>query len=364
MASPLKIVTAQVLLARSVTKLAWPGSGDPDTRFIVFDKYEFHVHSIILKLHSAFFRRFLDSPDKIPAPNSAAFRYDWVSKIDGDGSWGLVAAGPNVTNDRRFTTSKQRKEAGGLEILLRVMYGDSIDAIKIPNMERLEAVANLADYYCALRILEPAIPVLVLTSPQILRGFADNTADMLELALKLRNRTFFHDCLIYATNPWHNPRYLESLHGGKRARAYPPQLQTAFKLILARTQSQLADVQEQIINLQRFSWFLDIIKKSTKTCMAKERGRDEPPLPLPLYFRSLLENLQSRLPRRYLDGTYDTKNDDDGVFLCKSALEDLVRNDLLLPKSPYFDEDYYDGSFLAYNLYDKDLPWDRAQLDF
>jgi hypothetical protein len=35
----------------------------PDVRLTVFDK-EFHVHSVLLKLHSAFFRKFLDSPDK------------------------------------------------------------------------------------------------------------------------------------------------------------------------------------------------------------------------------------------------------------------------------------------------------------
>jgi len=36
----------------------------PDVRLMVFDR-EFQVHSVLLKLHSAFFRKFLDSPDKI-----------------------------------------------------------------------------------------------------------------------------------------------------------------------------------------------------------------------------------------------------------------------------------------------------------
>ncbi len=50
---------------------------------------EFQVHSVILKLHSAFFRKFLDSPDKEAAPASSPFKYDYVSVIDTDGFAGL-----------------------------------------------------------------------------------------------------------------------------------------------------------------------------------------------------------------------------------------------------------------------------------
>jgi hypothetical protein len=59
----------------------------PDTRLQVFSKV-FHVHSILLKLHSAYFRTFLDSLDKTLDLNGA-FRYDYVSVVDADGTWGL-----------------------------------------------------------------------------------------------------------------------------------------------------------------------------------------------------------------------------------------------------------------------------------
>jgi len=62
-----------------------------DTRLKVFDQ-EFHVHSAILRLYSTFFRTFLDSPDKTPAPASALFRYEYVSVVDDDGTWGLEVA--------------------------------------------------------------------------------------------------------------------------------------------------------------------------------------------------------------------------------------------------------------------------------
>jgi len=64
-----------------------------DVRLRVFD-VEFHVHSTILKLHSAFFFKFLDSADKRPADTVApgSFKYEWITKIDEDGSWSLVDA--------------------------------------------------------------------------------------------------------------------------------------------------------------------------------------------------------------------------------------------------------------------------------
>jgi hypothetical protein len=60
----------------------------PDTRLRVFST-DFHVHSSALKLHSAFFRTFLDSPDKATA-TSGSFRYTWFTKVDEDGSGSLV----------------------------------------------------------------------------------------------------------------------------------------------------------------------------------------------------------------------------------------------------------------------------------
>jgi len=71
----------------------------PDTRLKVFDDVEFRVHSVLLKAHSAFFGRFLDSPDKASdmdlssASPVSGFKYEWVTKIDEDGAgWNLIAA--------------------------------------------------------------------------------------------------------------------------------------------------------------------------------------------------------------------------------------------------------------------------------
>jgi hypothetical protein len=67
-----------------------------DVRLRAFDT-EFRVHSVILKIHSAFFFKFLDSADKTAALADSTpvggFKYEWVTNIDEDGSWSLVAKG-------------------------------------------------------------------------------------------------------------------------------------------------------------------------------------------------------------------------------------------------------------------------------
>jgi hypothetical protein len=65
-----------------------------DVRLRAFET-DFHVHSVILKIHSAFFFKFLDSAEKTasltnPIP-AGGFRYEWITKIDEDGGWAFVA---------------------------------------------------------------------------------------------------------------------------------------------------------------------------------------------------------------------------------------------------------------------------------
>lgn len=57
-----------------VIAFTWPGLKMPDVRLRVLER-EYHVHFRILKLHSAFFRAFFDSPDKT-VPASADFDYE------------------------------------------------------------------------------------------------------------------------------------------------------------------------------------------------------------------------------------------------------------------------------------------------
>lgn len=63
---------------------------EPDTQLQVFHQ-TFLVHSSALKLHSTYFRKFLDSPDK-PTTFTGKYWYSWVTKLDGNGpEWSLVS---------------------------------------------------------------------------------------------------------------------------------------------------------------------------------------------------------------------------------------------------------------------------------
>ena len=59
----------------------WPGLS-PDICLKVFYQ-EYHVRSVLLKLHSAFFRAFLDSPDKQSSEKALAhgFQYEGVTEV-------------------------------------------------------------------------------------------------------------------------------------------------------------------------------------------------------------------------------------------------------------------------------------------
>lgn len=63
-----------------------------DTCLTVFEQ-EFHVHSVILKLYSAYFRKFLDSADKDQLMKSRPFKYNYTTAVDDDdGVWALEPA--------------------------------------------------------------------------------------------------------------------------------------------------------------------------------------------------------------------------------------------------------------------------------
>jgi hypothetical protein len=82
----------------------------PDTRLAVFDR-TFHLHSQKLKECSAFFFKIMDSPDNVPTPTpgtgTGQFKYEWIMKVDKDGSWVLGSASDlkvSLTDRRLFTT--------------------------------------------------------------------------------------------------------------------------------------------------------------------------------------------------------------------------------------------------------------------
>jgi hypothetical protein len=107
MATPPPAKKQNVAKVKAPVVFKQAGLGSPDTCLVVFEQ-EFHVHSTILKLYSAFFRKFLDSPDKAHATSTKNFKYFWVTEVENDGDWHLVALRANEVSFHKTCAFGQR----------------------------------------------------------------------------------------------------------------------------------------------------------------------------------------------------------------------------------------------------------------
>ncbi|TVY18350.1 hypothetical protein LARI1_G004431 [Lachnellula arida] len=198
-----------------------------DTRLNVFGQ-EYHVHSNILKLYSAFFRTFLDSPDKTPAPASALFRYEYVSVIDDDGEWGLEVAlkrdnqkavpqeagnspaqAESVSQPKTTTSQsnngnlkKPRKARYERLAFSRLLYALYRERYNVSSMRELGDIVRLADFYCALPAVSRSVDSVLLHSPEMIEQIPDSSVTTLEMAHKLRHPLLFREALIHVVSKW------------------------------------------------------------------------------------------------------------------------------------------------------------------
>ncbi|CAL3972352.1 unnamed protein product [Diplocarpon coronariae] len=185
------------------------GGLEQDVRLNVFGQ-EFHVHSCLLKAHSAFFSRFLDSSEKRPAAESAVtngrYRYEWVTEVDENGdSWYLTsdsATGHQV--DFAGYKTSQLFEQGYFHKLLCAVYGHTYE---LTGLKELKAMVSLADYYCMLPTFSRSLDVILLRSSKHGINMRHQCRDVFPLAAKLRNKLLFTESLIWLTGPFSNPAY-------------------------------------------------------------------------------------------------------------------------------------------------------------
>ncbi|KAI9648199.1 hypothetical protein NHQ30_002831 [Ciborinia camelliae] len=184
-----------------------PDNQTPDTRFVLFGETEIQLHSVILKLHSEFFRKFLDSPDKKPAEASAKFRYEWVSEIEEDGTWHMVDKSHAKPNDYQLLGDAVHQD---IEILTFMELLDSL--YRIPYkvfVARLIKITKMADYYrCLPAVSHNLYACFAMSDNWYVR---EHAVTLLDVAYKLRQPLLFKDCLIHvagftppgASNPIH-----------------------------------------------------------------------------------------------------------------------------------------------------------------
>ncbi|TVY46253.1 hypothetical protein LOCC1_G004348 [Lachnellula occidentalis] len=181
----------------------------PDVCLKVFHQ-PFHLHSAALKLKSVFFCKFLDSPDKLASSghSAALFKYDWVTKIDEDGTWQLVcSSAPKLNGSKEGVfTGDIESEIRAFEILLRAMYGRSLS---IDSTTLFYLAVELADYYCALPVLSSALNVVFYTNLVLIEATYHEPHILIKTAVKLRNAVLYRECLIQTMGPWSQPQYKE-----------------------------------------------------------------------------------------------------------------------------------------------------------
>lgn len=66
---------------------------EPDVHLNVFGK-EIYAHSLVLKLYSAYFRKFMDAPRQ-PEQRMSLYSYEYVTVVDEDGTIIFLTCGPS-----------------------------------------------------------------------------------------------------------------------------------------------------------------------------------------------------------------------------------------------------------------------------
>ncbi|KAM0171697.1 hypothetical protein ACHAPF_007944 [Botrytis cinerea] len=330
-----------------------------DVKLSVFDGLEIHVHSVLLKLHSAFFRRFLDLHNKDgEGKNTGSFRYEWATVYDDDGSWSLFDARNIKSNNansnwmpRKLRDTREAHELAFMNFI-GTFYGKSW-AIK--NTEALQLVTELADYYCALPVVSKSIHGSLFLSPVFCKSiFFGPTRTLLDLSLQLRSPEIFRECMICLVGRWQHSahRYWTE---SQPEMSYNPKL-TSPKLneLAIKLHNQIcakvSKTQQQIEFCSQINSKALEVKANIEICYLEkmklgetEHGANHRRISLPEYFQAFREESSEVLAL---------------------AVSDILKNELIFNKSLRAGDIEFPGEinndvqphFLCVDIKDEDLP--------
>ncbi|CAG8962363.1 hypothetical protein HYFRA_00014160 [Hymenoscyphus fraxineus] len=312
----------------------------PDVHLQVFNQ-AFHVHSLCLKTHSEFFRKFLDSPEKAGSTSSmnSEFAYNWVTQIDEDGTWSLVS-----TEALHQTPTAKLAGTPSLHVeafctLLQAMYNSPI---VIYSFDHLIKVTALADYYRCLPTLSVAVSASLCSSPSCLTiNLPENSLELLDVAAKLRNKVLFKECLIYLVGSFHETKY-RSIQN-KTLRCLAEQAHRSLKLKIAelhfKTLDMLADSDPRVHDFYNdLGAFSMALTWTTKDHMRRAQ--------LPRLYKALLEKLEC----------------EGGPTWYCLILESALKSNLRLNTSAQAGVGKFEDTFLCAEISDDMLPWDVNEI--
>ncbi|KAH6663168.1 hypothetical protein B0J14DRAFT_609487 [Halenospora varia] len=313
---------------------------EPDTLLQVFEQ-PFHASSMSLKIHSAFFRKFLDSPDKALAPQTLGFKYAWTSLVDADGSWSLVCdptkiLGQSIQSTYKLKINKE-KEVAAFKALMSALHSVPFD---IKTMEEITVITKMADYYCALPILSNALYRSCLRNTVLNDGIRQTPCAALETAFKLRNEALFRDCVIHAINPWGSPVF-------RRYSFQDKKLSLCLRLAYGRLCEKVTKTDQEIRT------HLHLYCNGPRVRLNFYKAVETiPNLGLPGYYRRLYETSDIEVDPQF-----------------KDAIGPLLENKLVFGGGDTRDaaagrSGIYRDHFLCIEVADEDLPWDVNERDW
>ncbi|TVY52980.1 hypothetical protein LSUE1_G010062 [Lachnellula suecica] len=318
-------------------------SGKPDVRLQVFHQ-AFHLHSTVLKLKSEFFCKFLDSPDKVARRLEAppgAFKYDWSTMVDGDGSWHLV--GPDEGEEKYLQNFKGdvAAEIAAFEILLRAMYGLNFVVL---SFEQLKLVTGMADYYRALPAFSIALKGSFFISPDLISETSSRPHEIIPIAAKIRNSLLYRECLIHTMAPWSKPRYL--LIEDEDLRRLAAAAYAKLERMVWQTHSEILNefLGFNVDAIMLFQSAQLFAARFSNTSLASGQSG----VALPQMYWLLYEEPSARVS-----------------VIFKYAIQPLMKNNLVLDRRTFEPRDVsHKESFLCLEITDDELPWDIEHTDW
>ncbi|KAF7943885.1 uncharacterized protein EAE97_005955 [Botrytis byssoidea] len=290
----------------------------PEMRIKLFGHTELQVHSSILKEHSDFFFKFLDSPEKLESKDSE-WKYNWVSEVEDDGEWHLVA--------------KQNMQPS----LADNDLGDENAEYPDPSI-LFHPQCDVQNYYLCLPIISYHISACMWTNSDLLaRKISEEPEHFIELAYTLRNKTLFRECAIHIAGHMKfqqpGPHGL-ILYNGTFPGVTNPKILEVLKIMRERVTGQLLETQMNVlISCAGDSDYLKILST---------------PIPdnitIPAYYRGL--------PRDHR---------------LQGLVERLMENHLVFNVNSFFEAGKLDSvgadHFYCGTLDDEELPWDVNETD-
>ncbi|CAG8954510.1 hypothetical protein HYFRA_00004423 [Hymenoscyphus fraxineus] len=338
----------------------------PDTLLSVLGQ-DYHVHSMVLKLHSNYFRRFLDSPDKSGERASQDFRYHYVTVIDDDEfGWSLesIEKATSAAPAEISRYYRREEESSAFHHLICAMYNRKYTIL---DFSALKLLTETADFFCALPIVSATIIEAVMTGPMTRMRmeeewssrseFSRRACEISKIAPKLRNPILFRDAIIEVVSRWDHHQESVSDIGTKASDFFDRSTLRLIEREYARVSKLLARCSHLLLLriLDGRLWEIGEMVPAPEDESAW-RSAD-------FYHRIRLRIIEKLEGIHYRFIRPETR---EALDKLRQSIDELLQNNLVLDQSHCGPGELgmHEHAFLCAEISDDDLPWDTSEIDW